>query len=124
VVRHGRDPVRAIQTGIGSVDGEKPKARDHGAAAGVGFGTAAGSAPEASSRQASPFRPAPETAAESRSEPGLSSRANALRRRASGPTKRALAVDKRYADGYIKIQEVYMTGARSGRSRGPLADNG
>ena len=34
VVRHGHDPVRAIQTGIGSVDVEKPKARDRGAAAG------------------------------------------------------------------------------------------
>ena len=35
VVRHGHDPVRAIQTGIGSVDVEKPKARDRGAAAGA-----------------------------------------------------------------------------------------
>ena len=34
VVRHGHDPVRAIQTGIGSVDVEKQKARDRGAAAG------------------------------------------------------------------------------------------
>jgi transposase-like protein len=34
VVRHGHDPVRAIQTGIGPVDVEKPKARDRGAAAG------------------------------------------------------------------------------------------
>jgi transposase-like protein len=34
VVRHGHDPVRAIQTGIGSVDVEKPKARDRGAAVG------------------------------------------------------------------------------------------
>jgi len=33
VVRHGHEPVRAIQTGIGSVDVEKPKARDRGAAA-------------------------------------------------------------------------------------------
>jgi len=33
VVRHGHDPVRAIQTGIGFVDVEKPKARDRGAAA-------------------------------------------------------------------------------------------
>jgi putative transposase len=33
VVRHGHDPVRAIQTGIGPVDVEKPKARDRGAAA-------------------------------------------------------------------------------------------
>ena len=33
VVRHGHDPVRAIQMGIGSVDVEKPKARDRGAAA-------------------------------------------------------------------------------------------
>ena len=33
VVRHGHDPVRAIQTGIGSVDEEKPKARNRGAAA-------------------------------------------------------------------------------------------
>jgi len=32
VVRHGHDPVRAIQTGIGSVDVQKPKARDRGAA--------------------------------------------------------------------------------------------
>ena len=28
VVRHGHDPVRAIQTGIGPVEVEKPKARD------------------------------------------------------------------------------------------------
>lgn len=33
VVRHGHDPVRAIQTGIGPVDVEKPKARDRGAVA-------------------------------------------------------------------------------------------
>jgi transposase-like protein len=33
LVRHGHDPVRAIQTGIGPVDVEKPKARDRGAAA-------------------------------------------------------------------------------------------
>jgi transposase-like protein len=32
VVRHGHDPVRAIQTGIGPVDVEKPKARDRGVA--------------------------------------------------------------------------------------------
>ena len=31
VVRHGYDPVRPIQTGIGSVEVEKPKARDRGA---------------------------------------------------------------------------------------------
>ena len=31
VVRHGHDPVRAIQTGIGPVEVEKPKARDRGA---------------------------------------------------------------------------------------------
>jgi putative transposase len=31
VVRHGREPVRAIQTGIGPVEVEKPKARDRGA---------------------------------------------------------------------------------------------
>jgi putative transposase len=31
VVRHGHDPVRPIQTGIGSVEVEKPKARDRGA---------------------------------------------------------------------------------------------
>jgi len=31
VVRHGHDPVRAIQTGIGPVAVEKPKARDRGA---------------------------------------------------------------------------------------------
>ena len=34
VVRHGHDPVRAIQTGIGPVEVEKPKARDRGAAEG------------------------------------------------------------------------------------------
>jgi transposase-like protein len=34
VVRHGRDPVRTIQTGIGPVEVEKPKARDRGAAEG------------------------------------------------------------------------------------------
>ena len=32
VVRHGHDPVRPIQTGIGPVEVEKPKARDRGAA--------------------------------------------------------------------------------------------
>jgi putative transposase len=31
VVRHGYDPVRAIQTGVGPVEVEKPKARDRGA---------------------------------------------------------------------------------------------
>jgi transposase-like protein len=35
VVRHGHDPVRAIQTGIGPVDVRKPKARDRGAAEGA-----------------------------------------------------------------------------------------
>src|SRR3974390_3067556 len=35
VVRHGHDPVRAIQTGIGPVDVQKPKARDRGAAEGT-----------------------------------------------------------------------------------------
>jgi putative transposase len=30
-VRHGHDPVRAIQTGVGPVEVEKPKARDRGA---------------------------------------------------------------------------------------------
>lgn len=34
VVRHGYDPVRAIQTGIGPIDVQKPKARDRGAAVG------------------------------------------------------------------------------------------
>ena len=34
VVRHGHDPVRAIQTGIGPVEVQKPKARDRGATAG------------------------------------------------------------------------------------------
>lgn len=33
IVRHGHDPVRPIQTGIGAVEVEKPKARDRGAAA-------------------------------------------------------------------------------------------
>ena len=32
VVRHGHDPVRPIQTGIGPVEVAKPKARDRGAA--------------------------------------------------------------------------------------------
>ena len=31
IVRHGHDPVRPIQTGIGPVEVEKPKARDRGA---------------------------------------------------------------------------------------------
>src|SRR5271155_1848424 len=31
VVRHGHDPVRAIQTGIGPIEVQKPKARDRGA---------------------------------------------------------------------------------------------
>src|SRR5580698_6686831 len=35
VVRHGHDPVRAIQTRIGPVDVQKPKARDRGATAGA-----------------------------------------------------------------------------------------
>ncbi len=35
VVRHGHDPVRAIQTGIGLVDVQKPKARDRGATTGA-----------------------------------------------------------------------------------------
>ena len=30
VVRHGYDPVRAIQTGIGPIEVQKPKARDRG----------------------------------------------------------------------------------------------
>jgi putative transposase len=34
VVRHGHDPVRAIQTGIGPIDVQKPKARDRGTAGG------------------------------------------------------------------------------------------
>ena len=33
VVRQGHDPVRAIQTGIGAVEVQKPKARDRGATA-------------------------------------------------------------------------------------------
>ena len=35
VVRHGHDPVRAIQTGIGPVEVQKPKARDRGATEGA-----------------------------------------------------------------------------------------
>ncbi len=35
MVRHGHDPVRAIQTGIGPVDVQKPKARDRGATTGA-----------------------------------------------------------------------------------------
>ena len=35
VVRHGHDPVRTIQTGIGPIEVEKPKARDRGAAEGA-----------------------------------------------------------------------------------------
>src|SRR6202030_4253926 len=31
VVRHGHDPVRAIQTGIGPIEVQKPKARDRAA---------------------------------------------------------------------------------------------
>src|ERR1019366_2826592 len=31
VVRHGHDPVRALQTGIGPVEVQKPKARERGA---------------------------------------------------------------------------------------------
>lgn len=30
-IRHGHDPVRAIQVGVGPVEVEKPKARDRGA---------------------------------------------------------------------------------------------
>ena len=35
VVRHGHDPVRPIQTGIGPVEVAKPKARDRGATPGA-----------------------------------------------------------------------------------------
>ena len=35
MVRHGHDPVRAIQTGIGPVEVQKPKARDRGATTGA-----------------------------------------------------------------------------------------
>jgi putative transposase len=35
VVRHGHDPVRALQTGIGPVEVQKPKARDRGATPGA-----------------------------------------------------------------------------------------
>jgi putative transposase len=35
VVRHGHDPVRAIQTGVGPVEVQKPKARDRGATTGA-----------------------------------------------------------------------------------------
>ena len=35
VVRHGHDPIRTIQTGIGPIEVEKPKARDRGAAEGA-----------------------------------------------------------------------------------------
>jgi putative transposase len=34
VVRHGHDPIRSIQTGIGPVDVQKPKARDRDTSAG------------------------------------------------------------------------------------------
>src|ERR1700749_5220182 len=34
VVRHGHDPVRAIQTGIGPIEVQKPKARDRAAGSG------------------------------------------------------------------------------------------
>src|SRR5258707_1018722 len=34
VVRHGHDPVRAIQTGVGPVEVQRPKARDRAAASG------------------------------------------------------------------------------------------
>jgi hypothetical protein len=34
VVRHGHDPVRAIQTGIGPIEVQKPKARDRAVASG------------------------------------------------------------------------------------------
>ena len=35
VVRHGHEPVRAVQTGIGPVEVQKPKARDRGATPGT-----------------------------------------------------------------------------------------
>ena len=35
VVRHGHDPIREIQTGIGPVEVQKPKARDRGVTAGA-----------------------------------------------------------------------------------------
>src|SRR3982074_471641 len=37
VVRHGHDPVRTIQTGIGPVKVQKPKARDRGAGERIRF---------------------------------------------------------------------------------------
>src|ERR1700719_1499256 len=36
VVRHGHDPIRAIQTGIGPIEVQKPKARDRAASEGIG----------------------------------------------------------------------------------------
>ena len=47
VVRHGHDPVRAIQTGIGPVEVQKPKARDRAFSICAGF-------PPAISRRPSP----------------------------------------------------------------------
>ena len=45
VVRHGHDPVRAIQTGIGPVEVQKPKARDRAAARGSAFASRRTSCP-------------------------------------------------------------------------------
>ncbi|MBB4200026.1 hypothetical protein GGD83_003853 [Rhodoblastus sphagnicola] len=35
MVRHGHDPVRTLQTGVGPIEEDKPKARDRGAAEGA-----------------------------------------------------------------------------------------
>jgi hypothetical protein len=59
VVRHGHDPVRAIQTGIGPVEVQKPKARDRAAASGERLRFSSTSCPNGrgASRASTPFCP-------------------------------------------------------------------
>ena len=59
VVRHGHDPVRAIQTGIGPVEVQKPKARDRAAASGERLRFSLNSCPNGrgSPRASMPFCP-------------------------------------------------------------------
>jgi hypothetical protein len=59
VVRHGHDPVRAIQTGIGPVEVQKPKARDRAAASGERLASRRTSCPNGrgAPRASTPFCP-------------------------------------------------------------------
>ena len=59
VVRHGHDPVRAIQTGIGPVEVQKPKARDRAALRASAFASRRTSCPNGrgAPRASTPFCP-------------------------------------------------------------------